>query len=206
MTDNSDDKTYPPGKKQTALDFCYHGGMYRDVWLIGKSQVAITDALEAGKVAGGGIFVHYGEISEKSAQVYVDVEVANQGHRTAQPTVEARIKDHTGKVVATMKRKISIVQGGCTTAKLGTTLKQARLWSPEQPYLYRVEISVKQGKQCADGGMVKIGIRRAEFKGKDGFWLNSWWVATGTRILPTWAMPCPTVSSGGMPSGCAMPA
>ena len=71
-----------------------------------------------------------------------------------------------------MKRKISIAQSGCATAKLGTTLKQARLWSPEQPYLYRVEISVKQGKQCADGGMVKIGIRRAEFKGKEGFWLN----------------------------------
>ena len=25
MADNSDDKTYPPGKPQYALDFCYHG-------------------------------------------------------------------------------------------------------------------------------------------------------------------------------------
>jgi beta-galactosidase len=25
MADNSDDKSYPPGKKQTALDFAYHG-------------------------------------------------------------------------------------------------------------------------------------------------------------------------------------
>ncbi len=33
--DNSDDKTFPPGKPQSALDFCYHGGIYRDVWLIG---------------------------------------------------------------------------------------------------------------------------------------------------------------------------
>ena len=75
--DNSDDKTYPPGKKQTALDFCYHGGMYRDVWLIGKSPLAITDALEANKVAGGGIFLHYDNISEKSADVFVNVEVGN---------------------------------------------------------------------------------------------------------------------------------
>jgi len=29
--DNSDDKNYPPGKKQMALDFAYHGGIYRDV-------------------------------------------------------------------------------------------------------------------------------------------------------------------------------
>ena len=28
--DNSDDKTYPPGKKQAQLDFAYHGGIYRE--------------------------------------------------------------------------------------------------------------------------------------------------------------------------------
>ena len=36
--DNSDDKTYPPGKKQMTLDFAYHGGIYRDVWLIAKTR------------------------------------------------------------------------------------------------------------------------------------------------------------------------
>ena len=51
MTDNSDDKNFPPGKRQYTLDFAYHGGIYRDVWMIGKSSVAITDALEADKVA-----------------------------------------------------------------------------------------------------------------------------------------------------------
>jgi len=66
--DNSDDKTYPPGKKQMTLDFAYHGGIYRDVWLIAKNKVAITDAVEENKVAGGGIFVHYDNISEKSAE------------------------------------------------------------------------------------------------------------------------------------------
>ena len=47
--DNSDDKTYPPGKKQAQLDFAYHGGIYRDVWLIAKNKVAITDAIEETK-------------------------------------------------------------------------------------------------------------------------------------------------------------
>ncbi len=45
MADNSDDKTYPPGKKQAQLDFAYHGGIYRDVWLIAKKKGAITNAL-----------------------------------------------------------------------------------------------------------------------------------------------------------------
>lgn len=171
-TDNSDDKTYPPGKKQTALDFCYHGGMYRDVWLIGKSPIAITDALEAGKVAGGGVFLHYDNISEKSSQVFIDVEVGNGSASTASPTVIAKITDKGGKVVATLKKKLSVGAGQSATAHLGTTIKKAILWSPEHPYLYNVSISVINNGRCVDGGTVRMGIRKAEFRGKDGFWLN----------------------------------
>ena len=58
-------RNFPPGKRQYTLDFAYHGGIYRDVWMIGKSSVAITDALEADKVAGGGVFVHFDNISGK---------------------------------------------------------------------------------------------------------------------------------------------
>lgn len=170
--DNSDDKSYPPGKKQAALDFCYHGGMYRDVWLIGKSPVAMTDANESGKVAGGGVFLHYDNISEKKADVYVDVEVANKLRSVAPATVVARIKDKTGKVVATMKQKNLIAAGSTALYTLHASLKAPHLWSPESPYLYNVEISVERGGKTVDGGIVRMGIRNAEFCGKDGFWLN----------------------------------
>ena len=86
--DNSDDKTYPPGKPQVTLDFAYHGGIYRDVWLIAKQKVAITDALEENKVAGGGIFVHYANISEKSAEVFITTEVRNADTKPRTITVE----------------------------------------------------------------------------------------------------------------------
>lgn len=171
-TDNSDDKTYPPGKKQTALDFCYHGGMYRDVWLIGKSSVAITDANEAGKVAGGGVFLHYDNISEKSAEVYAEVEVGNSSKKTASPTVIARLKDKSGKLIATMKQKATVAAGGQASVRLHTILKKPSLWSPESPCLYNVEISVVDGGKTVDGGILRAGIRKAEFCGKDGFWLN----------------------------------
>ena len=170
--DNSDDKSYPPGKKQAALDFCYHGGMYRDVWLIGKSGVAITDANERNAVAGGGVFLHYDNISEKKADVYIDVEIGNTGNGNAAPTVVARIKDKEGKTVTTLKTKVSVAPGKFATAKMHTTLKTPHLWSPESPYLYNVEISVADGRKPLDGGIVRMGVRRAEFCGKDGFRLN----------------------------------
>ncbi len=172
MADNGDDNSYPPGKKQAALDFCYHGGMYRDAWLIGKSPVAITDAVEAGRVAGGGVFLHYGEISGKSSEVFVDVEVGNGSSSSVSPTVTARIVDAEGKVVATLRKGLRIAAGGTGTARMGTTLKDAHLWSPESPYLYGVEVLVSVGGRNVDGGMVRMGLRKAEFRGKDGFWLN----------------------------------
>ena len=178
MADNSDDKTYPPGKKQTALDFAYHGGMYRDVWLIGKSPIAITDPNEMNQVAGGGIFLHYDNISEKSAEVFINVNVKRdspltlpmrEGAITAE--VVAKIKTAEGKLLKTLKQKISLKNGEDKTALLSTTLKNPHLWSPEDPYLYPIEITVTSGGK-SDGGIIKSGIRKAEFRGKDGFWLN----------------------------------
>ena len=170
--DNSDDKTYPPGKKQAALDFCYHGGMYRDVWLIGKSAVAITDAVEADKPAGGGIFLHYDNISESSAEVYVDVEVGNTAAATTRTTLTAVIKDADGNIVKTLKKSGEVKAHSTFDFQLSASLKSPHLWSPEDPYLYNVEIRVNAGGKNVDGGMVRMGIRKAEFKGKDGFWLN----------------------------------
>ena len=178
MADNSDDKTYPPGKKQTALDFAYHGGMYRDVWLIGKSPIAITDPNEMNQVAGGGIFLHYDNISEKSAKVFINVNVkrdspltlpVREGAITAE--VVAKIKTAEGKLLKTLKQKISLKNGEDKTVLLSTTLKTPHLWSPEDPYLYPIEITVTSGGK-SDGGIIKSGIRKAEFRGKDGFWLN----------------------------------
>lgn len=164
--DNSDDKSYPPGKKQTQLDFAYHGGMYRDVWLIGKSPIHITDAVERGQVAGGGVFVHYGNITEKNADIYVHVEVEGKG----KATVIARVKDADGKVLQTIKQSKHV--SGYGMFNLSSSLNNPHLWSPESPYLYQVEIMVMHGKEVMDGGMVRAGIRKAEFRGKDGFWLN----------------------------------
>ncbi len=168
--DNSDDKSYPPGKKQTQLDFAYHGGMYRDVWLIGKSHTHITDAIERGQVAGGGVFLHYNDISEKSAGISADVEV--EGNGTV--SVIARIKDAEGRVVKTKTITKTITKTKTKTSlfTFHFSLNSPHLWSPEDPYLYQVEIMVMQGKTCVDGGMLRAGIRKAEFRGRDGFWLN----------------------------------
>lgn len=168
--DNSDDKTYPPGKKQAQLDFAYHGGIYRDVWLIAKNKVAITDALEENKVAGGGIFVHYANISEKSAEVYVNTEVRNSDTRPRTITVENTLVPYTATLSQSTKLKLQ--PGEARTITQRFIVKSPKLWSPETPYLYHITTRIKDGKSSLDGGVTRIGIRSFEFKGKEGFWLN----------------------------------
>ena len=172
MTDNSNDKNYPPGKPQYTLDFAYHGGIYRDVWLIGKSDVSITDALEANKVAGGGVFVHFDQISEKKAQVFVDTEVKNSGTARRVVTVESTLTDASGKKVKQTSSRVMLNAGESVTVKQKMQVSNPHLWSPDSPYLYRVESRVTEGKLALDGGVTRVGIRKTEFKDKDGFWLN----------------------------------
>ena len=168
--DNSDDKTYPPGKKQMTLDFAYHGGIYRDVWLIAKNKVAMTDAVEENKVAGGGIFVHYANISEKSAEVFVNTEVRNSDSRPHSVTVETSFVPYTATLSQSTKLKLQ--PGETKTVTQRFLIKNPNLWSPETPYLYNIASRIKEGRQSLDGGTIRIGIRSFEFKGKEGFWLN----------------------------------
>ena len=172
MADNSDDKSFPPGKPQYTLDFAYHGGIYRDVWMIAKSKVAVTDAVEAGKVAGGGVFVHFDNISERSADIYVDTEVGNSDRRARTVTVETVLTDAAGERVASASTHISIPAGGDKTAKQRMTVRNPQLWTPDSPTLYCVETRVKEGRSTVDGGVTRIGIRKAEFDPERGFVLN----------------------------------
>ena len=172
MADNSDDKNYPPGKTQYTLDFAYHGGIYRDVWMICKNKIAITDAIEAGKVAGGGVFVHYDNISAKSADLFINTELKNNGAKAKTVMLESTITDNTGRIVKKTSSKVTLQVGESKTINQKTTISNPQLWSPETPHLYQLNLLVKEGKTNVDGGMVRIGIRKAEFRGKDGFYLN----------------------------------
>lgn len=172
FADNSDDKSYPAGKRQYTLDFAYHGGIYRDVWMIAKSPVSITDAIQSETVAGGGVFVHFDRISEKSAQVYVKTEVENTAKHTESVTVETTLTDADGNLIRRTSGRLSLKAGEKKSLDQQMQVNNPKLWSPDTPYLYRIQSRIKKGNRTLDGGITRIGIRLAEFRGKDGFWLN----------------------------------
>jgi beta-galactosidase len=177
MTDNSDDKSYPPGKKQPALDFTYHGGIYRDVWMIAVNKIHITDPNVAGKTAGGGVFIRFGEITKKKAQVFVLTDVKNETAVTQTLVVENRILGSENfpalKRTPSARTEIRLQPGESRQIKQEIIVKDPDLWSPDTPYLYRLATSVYDSKnRSLDGGITRIGLRKIEFKGIDGLWLN----------------------------------
>ncbi|MDR0419794.1 MAG: glycoside hydrolase family 2, partial [Prevotellaceae bacterium] len=172
MADNSNDRTYAPGKSQRTLDFTYHGGMYRDVWLIATSPIHITDVNMADKAAGGGVFVHYNSISKKQADVGVDTDVANTTSKQQMVKVETAILDADGKVVGKTSSNATLKAGESKQVKQKIVIKNPKLWHPDKPYLYNIQSKIAQGKNVVDGVVTRVGIRKVEFKGVDGFYLN----------------------------------
>ena len=172
MVDNSDDKNFPPGKRQYTLDFTYHGGIYRDVWMIAKSSIGITDVIDENRVAGGGIFVHFDQISEKSADVYVNTEVKNKSNCARIVTVETTLADSQSIPMKKVSKNLTLKPGEIRTIIQKIVVKNPHLWSPESPYLYRVQSRIKSGREALDGGITRVGIRSFAFDSKVGFKLN----------------------------------
>ena len=171
--DNSDDPSYPPGKAQDVLDYTYFGGIYRDCWLIAHNNVFITDPNYENEVAGGGLFVAFGKVSDALAEVQLKIHVRNATKNPFSGRVEYMLLQPDGTEVARLSNKIQVKVGRATTVSDRMPVKQPMLWTPSTPTLYNLLVRVldKEGN-VIDGYRRRIGIRSIEFKGKDGFYLN----------------------------------
>jgi len=171
--DNSNDKSYPPGKPQTTLDFTYHGGIYRDVWMIATSKVHITDPNKVNKTAGGGVLIQNSDISKRKAEITISTDVANASNNSQAVIIENKITDKNGKTLKTVKSNLQLKPNESKQSQQKITLDNPVLWYPDAPYLYNVETRIlARNGNSLDGGVTRIGVRKVEFKGTDGLWLN----------------------------------
>lgn len=171
--DNSDDPSYPPGKAQDVLDYTYFGGIYRDCWLIAHNNVFITDPNYENEVAGGGLFVAFGKVSDALAEVQLKIHVRNATKNPFSGRVEYMLLQPDGTEVARLSDKIQVKAGRATTVSDRMPVKQPMLWTPSTPTLYNLLVRVLDKEEnVIDGYRRRIGIRSIEFKGKDGFYLN----------------------------------
>lgn len=169
---NEDNPQVPPGKPLDQLDFNIFSGIYRNVWLVVKDELHISDAIGAGRVAAGGIMVTYSEVSEEIANVHVQADVENISAEAANAVVKVTIKDQAGEVVAEKQTAAVAVEGNSyRLCKLDFTIENPKLWAPGSPYLYTVNVEVYKDDQLSDAASERIGIKTFAFH-NNGFELN----------------------------------
>ena len=144
----------------------YEGaGIYRDVWLIKTSPVC---------VAPFGTFV-YAEMQQpyNQAVVNINTEVTNNGLKTEQYELEQRILDAEGNEVARVSgNKSKILAKETRKSSQSIRIDNPHLWSTTDPYMYKVETTVKVNGEVTDIFETTTGLRHILFDTEQGFLLN----------------------------------
>jgi beta-galactosidase len=142
----------------------YEGaGIYRHVWLNQYNNIHI---------ATDGVFGH-ADVKGKGATVNIETTVENQNLSAYKCSVVAYITDREGrKIGQATEQPVSVQSFGTATTKQKIAVTNAKLWSIEDPYLYRVVSVVKSGGKVVDSIKQRFGIRTLRFDASQGFFLN----------------------------------
>ena len=147
-----------------------HGGLNRHVWLHVTGKIYQTLPLYYG-LESTGVYVHAAKfnIAGKSAEVTVESEVKNASGDRATVDLSAVIVDPSGRVRARFDgSSTDMVDTEQTVLSATGTLKDARFWCPEDPYLYDVYTILTVDGKIVDVNKVVTGFRKTEFKGGAG--------------------------------------
>ena len=147
-----------------------HGGINRHVWLHVTGKIYQTLPLYYG-LQSTGVYVHAGNfnIPAKSADVTVEAEVKNASGKRATVTLSAAIVDRNGQVRARFQGEpLDMVDGEKSVLTATGPLKDASFWSPEEPYLYDVYTILTAEDKIVDVNKLTTGFRKTEFKGGAG--------------------------------------
>ena len=154
----------------------YEGaGIYRHVWLNKADKL---------HVAPFGTFVYSefavpyslrGEAGPdlSTASLHIETTVQNMGSTTASYSLRHTLIDAAGNVAGTCESEGGLILAKDSHKTLGViAVENPRLWSCEDPYLYKVMTEVYADGNLVDSYETTTGIRHIEFDNDRGFLLN----------------------------------
>ncbi|ODT56627.1 MAG: beta-galactosidase [Paludibacter sp. 47-17] len=141
------------------------GGLYRDVHIVVKNQVAI---------ARHGVFVTTPLITDAMAEVSVQVDIEGFRGKADDLEIKAEIFGPDGRKVAEVKDLApKRANRWIEEVKLPLTkVDHPQLWSCETPNLYTAVVTLTLEGKPVDRFTEKFGIRTIEFSKEFGFKLN----------------------------------
>lgn len=157
--DNSDDGSFPPGRPERFLDFCYFGGIYRNVYLIASGFIYIADQ-----------FIRSENVSGDRAELLVQTAIRNETAEEQNVHLHTVIRSAEGKKLQGTGGLSCMIPAGeerCFPAKI--TLKKPVLWSPDSPVLHLSDSRLMQNERILDAQRIKFGIRSIRLDGNTLF-------------------------------------
>jgi len=138
-------------------------GIFRKVWLSVAGDVRIPTH---------GVYVTTTEATPDAALVNVEVTIENGGAASRSALVRARLIDAAGAVAGEAHQNVTIPSSASASATCPVRLTNPKLWSPNNPNLYRTEIVVEADRKPADSISLMIGVRQVEIDAAQGLRIN----------------------------------
>lgn len=170
---NENNPVIPPGKPIETLDFNYFSGLYRNAHLLIDDRLHISDPIAAKRVAAGGIRVHYTQVSDSSATVNIQTDIANFYTSPREATITTVLVDPAGNLIT--EQKSDIITIPADSSGLMNQIIQVpnpKLWSPDHPHLYTLKVALTHNGTRIDTKEMRLGIRTIAFDEENGFVLN----------------------------------
>jgi beta-galactosidase len=170
--DNRDNPLIPPGKPLKTLDFNYYSGIYRNAWLIIKEKLYVSNAIAADRIAGGGVFLYYENITPQSATLVLKTAINNDFPAERNAQVRVTLADRFGKTISRALSENQLINAGSSGVFTQTIIVSSpQLWSPENPYLYHLTVAALQDGKEVDKEIVRTGIKKIRIE-HDALYLN----------------------------------
>ncbi len=162
--DNSYNPDVIPSQKS---DFFIYGGITRDVWL----KIVPATYIKSTQISTP-------KVSEKIAETLVNIDIFNFSKETKHANIHCKIiEPETGRTVATATQKVTLdAEKKSFTISL-PQVKNPRLWSPDAPNLYQLEVSLEAESEVLDIVNERFGYWWYRFEPNGAFYLN------GKRLL-----------------------
>ena len=168
---NNKDNPVTGPKPLKNLDFNTYGGIYRNIWLIAKNQLHITDPIFTNKVASGGVFVTYPKVSKEAATINIKTHVKNENDLKQTFTVKNTLLKSDKEIVFSKSDTYTLSTKEDKQFTSNLILESPKLWSPDAPNLYHLKTDIIQNDKIIDSEITRIGIKNIKFINQD-FYLN----------------------------------
>ena len=136
-------------------------GIYRHVWYTVTNSVS---------VAHWGTYVTAKQTDNNRAVVNVTTRIENTSGKQQRVTLRQYVVDADGQTVASSSAQVRVGETAENTQQL--TVKKPRLWTLEDPYIYKVKTEVVTNGSVVDTYETTTGVRDFVFDPQTGFSLN----------------------------------